>query len=177
MKTGRYTFGTERITIMYPDANLVIGSFCSIGQNILIYLGGNHDTRRVTTYPFGHINQEAFPYHGMGHPQTHGDVVIMNDVWIGDDVTIMSGSQISDGAVIANGSHVVGYIGPYLVVGGNPAKTIRPRFDTKTIERLLELQWWSKSDDWINEHLPLLCSSDINKFLDEVGPDGHGFIR
>jgi acetyltransferase-like isoleucine patch superfamily enzyme len=90
------------------NAKLTVGNFCSIGNSVNIYLGGNHRTDWVTTYPFGHILQEKFDaFNGKGHPATKGDVVIGNDVWIGDNVTIMSGVTIGDGAVIANNSHVV----------------------------------------------------------------------
>lgn len=167
-RVGRYTFGTERITIMYPDANLEVGSFCSIGQNIKIYLGGNHDTQRVSTYPFGHVSQESFPYHGRGHPKLSKPVIIGSDVWIGDNVTIMSGVVIRDGAVVANGSHLTRDVDFYSIVGGNPAKLIRYRFSPEVIERLLNVAWWDWDDSKINEHLYLLCSPDIVKFLDSA---------
>ena len=41
-------------------AKLLIGNFCSIAGNVTIYLGGNHNINRVTTYPFGHIHQNIF---------------------------------------------------------------------------------------------------------------------
>ena len=93
---GRYSFGYDRITPLYFDgsAQISIGAFCSIGQNIRIYLGGNHNTNWVSTYPFGHINQAAFPYHGRGHPSTNGSVVVEDDTWIGDSCTIMSGVTV-----------------------------------------------------------------------------------
>ena len=56
----------------------------------------------------------------IGHPSTNGDVIIGNDVWIGDIATIMSGVTIGDGTVIVNNSHVVKSVEPYSLVGGNP---------------------------------------------------------
>jgi acetyltransferase-like isoleucine patch superfamily enzyme len=153
---------------MYPDADLEIGSFCSIGQNIKIYLGGNHDTRRVSTYPFGHVNQVLFPYHGRGHPKLSKPVIIGSDVWIGDNVTIMSGVVIRDGAVVANGSHLIRNVDFYEIVGGNPAKLIRYRFSPEVIARLLAVRWWDWTDEKINANLELLCSSDVEVFLDSV---------
>ena len=67
---------------------------------------------------------------------------IGNDVWIGSGVTIMSGLTIGDGSVIAAGSVVTKNVGPYEIVGGNPAKLIRARFSKEMIERLLQLAWW-----------------------------------
>lgn len=69
-------------------------------------------------------------------------IEIGNDVWIGHGVYISRGVKIGDGAVIAARSVVVKDVEPYTVVGGVPAKTIRKRFDDKTIEKLLELKWW-----------------------------------
>jgi acetyltransferase-like isoleucine patch superfamily enzyme len=108
MSFGKYTYGNPNIYYQNPQTNLTIGNFCSIAANVNIYLGGNHRTDWVTTYPFGHIHQNKFnDFNGDGHPSTKGNVIIGNDVWIGLDVTIMSGVTIGDGVVIANNSHVV----------------------------------------------------------------------
>jgi len=171
MSIGKYTYGTENLNIHYSDsgAKLIIGNFCSIAGNINIYLGGNHRTDWVTTYPFGHINQHIFNnFNGQGHPATKGDVVIGNDVWIGQNVTIMSGVTIGDGAIIANNSHVVRNVEPYSVVGGNPAKLIKYRFTKEQIEKLLEIKWWDWDDDKINKLSPLLCNENIDDFINAV---------
>lgn len=54
-------------------------------------------------------------------------VVIGNDVWVGANVTILPGRTIGDGAVVAAGSVVTKNVGPFTVVGGNPAKLLRQR--------------------------------------------------
>jgi virginiamycin A acetyltransferase len=66
---------------------------------------------------------------------------------------------------------VVTDVPAYAIYGGNPAKLIRYRFDTKTIDRLLNLQWWNWSDDKINKYLPLLSGPDIEAFLDSAESD------
>ena len=120
----------------------------------------------VTTYPFGHIYQDVFDnYDGTGHPSSKGNVIIGNDVWVGRNVTIISGCKIGDGAVIACNSHVVKDVEPYSIVGGNPAKHIKYRFTKDQIESLLKIKWWYWEDKKINENLPLLCNSDIDKFI------------
>jgi len=169
---GRHTFGHQRIEILYGESfggsNLSIGSFCSIGDGVTVFLGGNHNTRWGTTFPFGHTAKATFPYHGKGHPITNGDVKIGNDVWIANWSTIMSGVTIGDGAVIACNSHIIESVPPYAIYGGNPAKLIRYRFESEIIERLLNVAWWDWDDSKINEHLHLLCSPDIVKFLDSA---------
>ncbi len=170
---GKYTYGHDGIRLHFANSgkSLTIGSFCSLATGIQIYLGGNHRTDWITTYPFGHIFQGVFnsqTFDKTGHPSTNGDVVIGNDVWIGSNATIMSGIKIGDGAVIACNSHVVKDVEPYTIVGGNPAKYIRHRFTSEQIEKLLEIKWWEWPDEKINRYLPLLCSGNISDFIQEV---------
>jgi acetyltransferase-like isoleucine patch superfamily enzyme len=167
--TGKYTYGTPKILWENNKARLVIGNFCSIATNVTIYLGGNHRTDWVTTYPFGHIHQTIFnTFNGDGHPSTKGDVIIGNDVWIGSNVTNMSGVKIGDGAVIANSSHVVKDVEPYSLVGGNPAKMIKYRFTREQIDKLLTIQWWNWDDAKLNTFLKRLCNPDIETFIKEA---------
>lgn len=57
--------------------------------------------------------------------------VIGNDVWIGHGAIIIGGVHVGDGAVIAAGSVVTKDVPPLTIVGGNPAKIIRRRFDSE----------------------------------------------
>jgi acetyltransferase-like isoleucine patch superfamily enzyme len=169
MSYGKYTYGTPNILWQNDKAKLTVGNFCSIASNVTIYLGGNHRTDWVTTYPFGHMHQQVFSsFNGSGHPSTKGDVIIGNDVWIGGNVVIMSGVKIGDGAVIANNSHVVKDVEPYSLVGGNPAKHIKYRFTPEQIEKLLEIQWWHWDDNKINRFVPLLCNNNIDAFIESA---------
>jgi acetyltransferase-like isoleucine patch superfamily enzyme len=166
MSFGKYTYGKPNVLWANNNAKLVVGNFCSIAENVTIYLGGNHRQDWVTTYPFGHIHQNVFnKFNGYGHPSTKGDIIIGNDVWIGSNVTIMSGTTIGDGAVIANNSHVVKNVEPYSLVGGNPAKLIKYRFTPEQIVQLLEIKWWNWDDAKINKFSPLLCNPDIDDFI------------
>jgi acetyltransferase-like isoleucine patch superfamily enzyme len=164
----RYSYGRPTVKWQSAEGQLFIGNFCSIACGVTIYLGGNHRTDWVTTYPFGHIHNDVFSHHGIGHPSTRGNVVIGNDVWIGDDVTIMSGVIIGDGAVIAKNSHVVKNVEPYSLVGGNPARHIKYRFKPEQIKRLLEIQWWNWPDEKIQKYIPLMCSDNIDEFLNQA---------
>ena len=81
-----------------------------------------------------------------------GDTVIGHDVWIGNSVTIMQGVQIGHGAIIGTNALVTKDVAPYTIVGGNPAKIIRKRFDDETTDFLLNLAWWDWPMDKIATH-------------------------
>lgn len=54
-------------------------------------------------------------------------VVIEDYVWIGTGAIILPGVVLGHGAVVAAGSVVTKSVGPYEIVGGNPARFIRKR--------------------------------------------------
>lgn len=162
IEVGRYTYGHENISIKQWDegARLRIGAFCSIAEEAVVMLGGNHRSDWITTFPFGHIHAEELGGTEIrGHPKTNGDVTIGNDVWLGRRVTIMSGITIADGAIVAANSTVIRDIGPYEVWGGNPAQKIRSRFAPEIIELLLRMKWWDYDIETITKIAPLLSQT------------------
>ena len=146
---GYGSYGTPNVIEYGTGSKLVIGKYCSIAPNVTILLGGEHDYRRVTTYPFDmfdNIANQSPPY-----SLTKGDVVIGNDVWIGINVTILSGVTIGDGAVIGACALVNKDVKPYTIVGGVPAKLIKYRFDKEKIRVLLEFKWWDMTPEEIEK--------------------------
>lgn len=170
---GAHTYGNP--LVLEPElAKLHVGKFCSIGPEVIIALG-NHRTDLVTTYPFRALSK-FWPNAESGEVdhESRGDVVIENDVWIGARSTILSGSKICNGAVVAANSLVRGHVPPYAIVAGSPAKIIRYRFDTATIQSLLSARWWSLSDTDIERIVPMLLSNDIDSFLASVSATDTG---
>lgn len=102
-----------------------------------------------------------------GHPSTKGDVIVGNDVWMASGVKILSGVKIGDGAVIGANALVSKDVEPYSIVGGNPAKLIKYRFDEETISKLLKIKWWDWDDEKVKESVSLLCNDGIQKFVDK----------
>lgn len=161
---GTYSIpGAFNVVDWRQGTTLRIGRYCSIAHSVKIFLGGEHRTDWVTTYPFPHLWQEASRI--TGHPSSRGDVVIGNDVWLGYNATILSGVTIGDGAVIGANATVASDIPPYAIAAGNPARVIKKRFDEQTISRLEKLSWWHWPDDKIARMLHLMLSTDINAFL------------
>lgn len=143
---------------------LIIGKFCMIASGVTFIMnGGNHLTNAISAYPFaifGHGWEHAMD--GKQHPYK-GDTKVGNDVWIGYNSTIMPGVTIGDGAIIATNSTVVQDVAPYSVVGGNPAKEIKMRFDRDSIERLLRLKWWDWDVEKITRNVGHLTDLDVDK--------------
>ena len=96
-----------------------------------------------------------------------GDTIIGNDVWIGYKAAILPGVTIGDGVIIGAYSVVTTDIEPYSIVGGNPARLIRMRFDTETINELLGLAWWNWPIEKITQFTAHLCG-DIDDFLEAL---------
>jgi len=166
---GRFTYGTQHLIIKHfnQGAALNIGSFCSLAERVTILLGGEHNHKNISTYPFGfprfipELGGENIVF-GSG---TKGDVNIGHDVWIGDGATIMSGITVGDGAVIAANAHVVKNVAPFEIVGGNPARHIKFRFDENIRELLLKLKWWDLPVESIKEISETLAAEPSEEIL------------
>jgi acetyltransferase-like isoleucine patch superfamily enzyme len=165
VKVGQFTYGKPKL-LFSSASNLEIGKFCSIADEVEIFLGGNHRLDWISTYPFNEIEPFAKVASNItGHPSTKGDVIIGNDVWIGRGVKLMSGVKVGDGSVIAAYSVVTKNIGDYELWGGVPAKFIRKRFSDDEIKTLLEIKWWDWDVSKIKDWTEVLCSSNMIKMF------------
>lgn len=176
IRVGRYSYYSgyyhghgfdECARFLLPEEDvdkLIIGSFCSIGSGAAFIMAGNQGHRNdwISTFPFYWMSEVAAFADAQNGYQPAGDTVIGNDVWIGTEAIIMPGVTIGDGAVIGTRALVTRDIEPYAIVGGNPAKTIRARFDEADIARLLEICWWDWNDDELKQAMPILTSGDIS---------------
>lgn len=135
------TFGTHN----YIHGDVEIGKYCQFGPFASINTF-NHPIYHITTY----INKRLLNGH-MTQYKTNKRTIIGNDVWIGKNAIILGGVKIGNGAIIAAGAVVSSDVPAYHIVGGIPAKIIKPRFSNKIIAELQELQWWNKTNDEINE--------------------------
>lgn len=148
---------------------LIIGKFCQIASGVeFIMNGANHQMNAVTTFPFYTLEGWDMEPPSMDDLPLKGDTVIGNDVWIGQNAVILPGVHIGDGAIIGANSVVGSNVEPYTIVAGNPARSIRKRFDDELIDLLLSFRWWDKSIDEINDLIPILTCSDLTKVKEEI---------
>lgn len=145
---GRYTYLSKNCWIINAD----IGSFCSIASNVMIG-GGKHPLNHVSTSPVFYSKRNILKTcFAEADFEEYSKTSIGNDVWIGTNAFIKGGVNIGDGAVIGAYSVVTKNVEPYSIVGGNPGKLIRKRFDDMTIERLQKSQWWNYSINTLMEN-------------------------
>ena len=146
IKVGRLSYGGLHVyEYGKNDNNLIIGDFVSISHNVSFLLGGEHDYKNITSFPFKSI------LNGEEEALSKGDIVIDSDVWIGCDVTILSGVHIGQGAVIGAGSVVSKDVEPYAIYAGG--KVIKYRFSEKIIKKLLKIDFTKLSIDFIKNNL------------------------
>lgn len=151
-----------------PDA--YFGRYCSIAPYSRI-MGSEHPLDRISTHPFTcreYFRSRMLQDFG-GHPDfppfedtKRGPMIVQDDVWIGNSTLIRPGVTIGYGAVVAAGSVVTKDVPPFAIVGGNPARIVRYRFDEKTIERILKVAWWR----YHVADFSGLDASDVHQFLD-----------
>lgn len=110
--------------------NCFFGAYNNITSSNQIIIGDNLLTGKwvtITDNSHGDTNRQSLLLTPTTRPiVSKGIVKIGNNVWIGDKATILPGVTIGDGAVIAANSVVSKDVPAYAVVGGIPAKLLKP---------------------------------------------------
>ena len=105
-------------------------------------MDGEHHTDWVSTYAFTHLNKTKETQAACVTSQ--GDLIIGNDVWIGDAATVMSGVKVGNGAAIGARSLVVKDVPAYAIVSGVP---------------------WDWPIDKVKQAMPILMSNSVDEFI------------
>ncbi|MFE5097895.1 CatB-related O-acetyltransferase [Streptomyces sp. NPDC056638] len=172
---GATDFEDRNVLYAYGPERLTIGKYCAIATGTTFLMAGaEHPAMGVSTYPFtmfgGRWAEQTLDI--VTAMPSRGDTVVGNDVWFGYRATVMPGVRIGDGAIIAAGAVVTADVPPYTIVGGNPAKPIRQRFDDDDVERLLRAAWWDWPSDLVTEHARTIMAgtpADIARIATEHG--------
>jgi chloramphenicol O-acetyltransferase type B len=160
---GKHTYGKPKMLGLSRDNVLVIGKYCSIGDDVtFIGIGGQHTYKHVANFPL--FSQAHYRVDWTQISECQGQPTIVgNDVWIGKGATIMPQVKIGDGAVIGACALVTQDVPPYAIVGGVPAKILGFRFTEDQIERLLKIAWWNWSEKEIAHNISLFYG-DVEAF-------------
>jgi acetyltransferase-like isoleucine patch superfamily enzyme len=90
--------------------HIEIGNDTLIGQNVTIM---DHEAHGVEPYKRGELGEI-------------GKVIIGKNVWIGNNVVILKNTVIGDNTIVATGAIVSGAFPENVIIGGVPAKIIKP---------------------------------------------------
>jgi virginiamycin A acetyltransferase len=167
---GKWSYGNPAI-YRWDSSKLKIGNFCSFGPEVKIYIGGNHRSDWITTSPLPIDEFSSFFTNAAdvkNFTKEKKSLEIGSDVWVGGHSIILSGLKIGHGCVIGAGSVVRESLDPYSIAIGNPAKTIKKRFNEQVIEKLLQYPWWELDDRKINILAPFLLSENFDLFFEKL---------
>lgn len=149
---GNYTYGKLFVGNNDDNANLKIGNYVSIAGNVWFLVGLEHRLDTISTFPFKEKTLKRVGYEAF----SKGDIIIDDDVWIGQNAIILSGVHIGQGAVISAGAVVTSNVPPYAIVGGVPAKIIKYRFCNELIDELIQIDYSRLTKDMIEKHEKVL---------------------
>jgi phosphonate metabolism protein (transferase hexapeptide repeat family) len=166
VELGDYSYVVNDANVAYAQ----IGRFTSIAAQTRINPGNHpmqrasqaHFTYRASAYFEGESDEEEFFAWRRSH-----NVTIGHDVWIGHGAVVLPGRRIATGAVVGAGAVVTKDVAPYMIVGGNPAKPIRPRFGKDVAARLEALAWWDWPHESLRAALPDFRALTVEGFLDK----------
>lgn len=148
---GAYSFMTLPVSGAY-DMQFSAGRYCSIGGGLTI-VGNAHPISTLSSSPIfyektpswvkaayddGRIDGGPF----VRRHAAKGCPVVGHDVWFGSNVTLNQAVKIGNGAVVAANAHVTKDVPDYAIVGGNPARLIRYRFQDEIISELRDIAFW-----------------------------------
>lgn len=147
-----------------------IGKFANIASHVRIN-ATNHPTWRASLHHFTYRANDYWPdatrEEAFFEWRRESQVIIGNDVWIGHGATILPGVTIGNGAVVGAGAVVSKHVAPYTIVGGVPARLIKPRFAPGIGDRMDALAWWDWSHDHLRTALPDFRALSAEEFLDK----------
>ena len=160
-----------------------VGRFCSIASNVNVIFGTHPYTEPfVSTSPYFYSNRkqnghslygksifEEFRY---ADNEKQYPIIIGNDCWIGSNSLLISGIKIGNGAVVLAGAVVTKDVPPYAIVGGVPAKLIKYRYNSETINFLENACWWDKDITWLIKNKK--CMIDLERLKEVLKNSSNG---
>lgn len=139
-----------------------IGRYCTIGRRVTLGADPSHSGAfsESSFFDFAvHLNADA-----MASMAPKRRVVIGHDCRIGDGAVVAGGVTLGNGSVVLPNAYVSRDVLPYEIVSGNGASE-GFRFDSKTIDALLDLSWWNKDPNAIRA----LAKQSVSESIEALG--------
>ena len=167
------SFPSMRVIESVPsdrEVPIIVGKYSGIHYQTVIIPGGVHHSDWVSTQHSLVDENGNWAQHPDGI-HSRGPVVFGNDVLVAYDAVITSGITVGDGAIVATRAVVIKDVEPYSIVGGNPAKHIRYRFEEPVREGLLRIKWWDWPVKKVTAHSEQIHSNQVARFVEQHDPD------
>lgn len=123
--------------IWAPHRDISFGNRVQLGENCIIACDIEFGNDILCAHNVAFTGKDDHTYNIAGTPMwdaPRGDstkTYVGNDIWIGQGAIIMGGVRLGDGCIIASGAVVTKDVPPCEIWGGNPAKKIKDRFETR----------------------------------------------
>ena len=163
---GKKTYGQLNINLgTNPKRTIEIGSYCSIAPNVNFIIN-QHNYRFFSSWPWQVYEFDERYYDW----ERKTNIVVEDDVWIGQGATILGGAILRQGCVIGANAIVSKEIPPYAIYGGG--KIIKYRFSPDICEKLDRIDY-SKFDEAVTEkirgwHRVEINEENIDEFMKVV---------
>ena len=165
------THADMRLVQFHPHDGdeVVVGRYTAIAHTATVLHGGLHHPEWVGV-AHAHLLDDGTLAIPPSSLRSNGPVIIGGDVLVGFEALILSGVRIGSGAVVASRAVVTRDVEPFEIVGGNPARHIRYRFDEPTRAALLRIAWWDWPDEKVARHRHEIDSGDVDAFIARHDP-------
>lgn len=121
IEIGNNVYISHHVEFDSTKEKIKIGNYVMIGP--YTYLG-------TINHGYAQWNKPMYFQEGV-----HDGITIEDDVWIGTKVIILSGVTIGRGAIVGAGAVVTKDVQPFTIVGGVPARLIKPRFSQDQLRK------------------------------------------
>jgi putative colanic acid biosynthesis acetyltransferase WcaF len=126
-RIGRHVHIYNTVEVFLPS-NLAVGDWSAIGDRALLYnLGPINIGTKVTISQRAHLCAGTHDYTRADMPLLKPPITVQDQAWICADAFVGPGVTVGEGAVVGARAVVVKDVPPWVVVAGNPARTLKSR--------------------------------------------------